>query len=97
MLMLGLVIAGMWCIADGKIETITFDKPNDSLMIKYTRFFCQTEYICRPLCCITGVRAVIKGSKSGGVNTLHYLLMIFFEEGPPVKIMHSKNEQRIKK
>ena len=34
--MLGLVIAGVWCIADGEIETLTFDKANDSMMITYT-------------------------------------------------------------
>ena len=35
-LMLGLIAAGVWCIAEGEIEVLTFDKAADSMMITYT-------------------------------------------------------------
>ena len=67
------------------------------MMITYIKFFCQKQYICHSLESITGLRAVLKGSKKGSVNTLRYVLFIYLDEGEPVRVMGSKNEQRIKK
>ena len=95
--MLGLVVTGVCCMIDGEIETLKFDKTTDIMMLTHTKFFCQKRRICHSLSEIKGVRAMRKGSKKGGINTLHYVLMIFTEGGEAYKVMWSKNEQRIKK
>ena len=82
---------------DGDIETLTFDKKTDTMMITHIKFFCHKRRICHTLGSIKAVRAMLKGSKKGGINTLHYVLMIFTDEGHTYKVMWSKNEHRIKK
>ena len=67
------------------------------MSIKYRQFFCCTNRIVHPLKKIKGVKALLKGSKSGGVSTLRYILMIYMESGEHYKVMRTKNEQRVKK
>ena len=67
------------------------------MSIKYRQFLCFTRRIVHPLNKIKGVKALLKGTKSGGVSTLRYVLIFYMETGEHYKVMKSKNEQRIKK
>ena len=95
--LLAFCLIGCICsLYEGEFESITFDRKSDTLLVRYTNFLCKKRYYCHALDDISSLRAVQKGRK-GPSETVHYILCIYMKSGKMVKVLWSKNPQRIKK
>ena len=95
-LMALLLFAGIYCFYDGEIESIILDKKSKTLMVRYTSILCKKRYYVHALKDISGIRACIRGRK-GPAETEHYVLCIFTYSEDMVKVLFSKDPDRIKR
>lgn len=85
------------CLYEGELETVIFDKTVNKVMVRYKSFFCKKRYFCHALSEISGVRGCVRGHK-GPSETEHYIICIFLNNSRDcLKVLFSKNPDRIKK
>lgn len=95
-LMTVLLVTGVFSIYEGEIESIILDKKAETLLVRYTNLLCKKRYFCHALKNVSGVRACVRGHK-GTNETEHYVLCIFTHSGEMIKVLFSKNAERIKR
>ena len=91
-----LLLAGLFSLYEGEVESVILDRKAQTILIRYTNFLCKRRYHCHSLKNIQSVRACVRGHK-GHSETAHYVLCIFMHSGEMLKVLYSKKEQRIKK
>ena len=78
-MLLACILIGCTFLYFGKIRTIVFDKKEGTMTVKKRNTFCDKRSITTyRLNDITDVRAVQRGTSSGGVNNAMYMIIVEF-------------------
>ena len=79
----------------GKVESVIFDRNKSVFQI------CKTSVICRQttksfrLSDIAQVKGIKKGHSGVNVYTMHYKIIVEFQNMPPVKILETQNRTKV--
>ena len=79
------------------MRTFVFDKRSDAIVYYKTSVTCAKKMKLYRLSDLVRVRAAERGYEKGQVNTLHYLIVLTFQQGHEVGILETSNSMRVKK
>jgi len=94
---IGIFILAFSFMIAGRVEQVIFDRHKRLFQIRKTNIVCYKTEITYRLADIKCVKAVKSGHDGINVNTLHYKIVIEFNNAGAVKILESQNESKIVK
>lgn len=101
-----MLVLGYLFIINGYVRTTIFDKRAGIIQIskhpiQYYLSCCRNKEYSKikvyPMEDISNIRAAMRGIHKGNVNTIHYKIVIDFENLPPLSIQETNSVMRIKR
>ena len=91
------LLAGV-CIYESHIESIVFDKPTNSILLKRTTVVSwSTKITHHRLSDVVRVYAALRGCKKGNNDMTSYHLIMKLASGQTLKILETRNASKIRR